>query len=239
MREDKPGVLSWPVSPSTFKKGANSGGRPDSSDRVQPRRKSQGLKASNSRPSPTRAKEKPAGLSRASGLHLRCERGTEALGIFDVTADIFSAEPVAALWDWTLAIGPPGKAWRPTVPDRGGLAVADGPQRSPSPRCARAVCGGYWFIAPTTAAVIRLPSAGMAGLMISGSPILKRVLSAQHCGAFPAFAGGCVSISCCEGLSASAQVSRSDLERTQSVVTRPRGRNAATAYPDRFPFGSD
>ena len=91
------------------------------------RAKNQGLKASNSRSSPTRAKEKPAGLSRASGLHLRCKRGTEALGIFDVTADIFSAEPVAALWDWTLAIGPPGKAWRPTVPDRGGLAVADGP----------------------------------------------------------------------------------------------------------------
>ena len=119
MREDKPGVLSWPVSPSTFKKGANSGGPPDSSGQIRPRLKSQCLKASNAKPSPTRAKEKPAGLSRASGLHLRCERGTEALGIFDVTADIFSAEPVAALWDRTLAIGPSGKAWRPSARDVG------------------------------------------------------------------------------------------------------------------------
>ena len=37
----KPGVLIWLVSPSTFKKGTNSGGPPDSSDRIQPRPKSQ------------------------------------------------------------------------------------------------------------------------------------------------------------------------------------------------------
>jgi hypothetical protein len=50
-----------------------------SSDRIQPRPKNQGLKASNSRPSLTRAKEKSTGLSRrASDLHPRCERGTEA-----------------------------------------------------------------------------------------------------------------------------------------------------------------
>jgi hypothetical protein len=92
--------LIWPVSPSIFKKGANSGGPPDSSDRIQPRQKNQGLKASNSRPSPTRAKEEPAGLSQgASGLHQRCERRTEALGIFHVAADISYAEPIAALRD--------------------------------------------------------------------------------------------------------------------------------------------
>jgi hypothetical protein len=39
----------------------------------------------------------------------------EVPGIFHVAADILSAGPVAALWDWTLAIGPPGKAWRPTA----------------------------------------------------------------------------------------------------------------------------
>ena len=71
----KPGVLIWLVSPSTFKKGTNSGGPPDSSDRIQPRPKSQSLKATNSTPSPTKANEKPTGLSRrASGLRLRCER---------------------------------------------------------------------------------------------------------------------------------------------------------------------
>ena len=75
----KPGVLIWPVSPSTFKKGANSGGPPGSSDRIQPRPKSQSLKATNSTPSPTKANEKPTGLSRrASGLRLRCERETGA-----------------------------------------------------------------------------------------------------------------------------------------------------------------
>jgi hypothetical protein len=31
--------LRWPVSPSTFKKGANSGGLPDSPDRIQSRQK--------------------------------------------------------------------------------------------------------------------------------------------------------------------------------------------------------
>jgi len=108
--------LTWPVSPSTFRKGANSGGPPDSSDRIQSRLKSLGLKGSNSRPSLARAKEKLTGLSqRASGLRQHCELGTEARGIFHVAADIFSAEPIAALWDWTLAIGPLGKAWRPTA----------------------------------------------------------------------------------------------------------------------------
>jgi len=66
--------LTWPVSPSTFRKGANSGGPPDSSDRIQSRLKSLGLKGSNSRPSLARAKEKLTGLSqRASGLRQHCE----------------------------------------------------------------------------------------------------------------------------------------------------------------------
>jgi hypothetical protein len=56
---------------------------------------------------------KPAGIR----PHQRSERATEALGIFHVAADISSAEPIATLWDWTLAIGPPGKAWRPTARD--------------------------------------------------------------------------------------------------------------------------
>jgi hypothetical protein len=83
--------LIWPVSPSTFKKGANSGGPPDFYDRIQPR-KSRGLKASNSRPSGTRAKEKPAGPSRlASGL---CERETEARPNGDVLVQWFTNDSI-------------------------------------------------------------------------------------------------------------------------------------------------
>ena len=75
--------------PLDLQKSANGGGPPDFCERIRPRPKSQNLKVSNSRPSPTRAKEKPTGLSQgASGLHQRCERGTQALGIFHVAADI-------------------------------------------------------------------------------------------------------------------------------------------------------
>jgi len=38
---------------------------------------------------------------------------------FHAVADIFSAKPIAALWDWAQAIGPPGEAWRPTAAYRG------------------------------------------------------------------------------------------------------------------------
>jgi hypothetical protein len=55
------------------------------------------------------------------------------LGIFHIAADISSAEPIAALWDWTLAIGPPGKAWRPTARGPMPFPYRERPEENPSP----------------------------------------------------------------------------------------------------------
>jgi hypothetical protein len=80
--------------PSTFKEGANSGGPLGSS--VRPRLKNMSPKGRiNRRPSPAKAKEKPAELGRwAPDPHQQCERETEARA-FVLTVDLCTAYPQA------------------------------------------------------------------------------------------------------------------------------------------------
>jgi hypothetical protein len=79
-RGTSPEALIWPVFPSTFKEGSNSGGPPNSSSdriRTRPKRKSSKRRFS-SRRQPAKANEELAGLgARVSSLHQRCERETD------------------------------------------------------------------------------------------------------------------------------------------------------------------